>query len=715
MSRQQETKKQKMWWKHPAISNRFILLLAVTSFSLTSCFLNPNSTDTAVTSTAITFSTRNITTLPPTYTPITTQPPILQPTFTPSVPNSINKETTAIPRFEPTTCQFQTPADAIVTCGYLFVPEMRNKPTQSEIKIAVAQYHSRSSTPAPDPIIYLSGGPGANAIKLLEGNYDNFISPFLDERDFIIFDPRGTGLSEPSLSCNEIINTYLADISNNLSNEERSQQYTSAFSSCRDRLQAQGINLKAYNSKANAGDINDLVHVLGYKQVNLWGISYGTYLAQIVMRDYPSLVRSAITDSVLPLETKLYNMSSEKADLAIHTLTQGCKESSACNTAYPNLEQDLLRLLTDLGHSPVQIEGIHPLTGLPVQMLINDTSLINGLIWGMNSTELIPMLPKVIYDIQNQNTSFFSYIQAFSIAVNSNISLGVLASTNCQEQVYATTSDELASDLTAFSQFEGYGRSTIFGGAETLFRICDQWIGHQENTQIVLPLHSTIPTLIFAGQYDPTTPAKLGQQLADNLPNAYFFNFPTKGHSASFGYGNACPLQIAQSFLHTPETPPKSDCYQPDEQIAFIIPFQAGDPIEFEPYSDTEQGIQGQIPQGWPALGLGFFSRGLYVLDATQIGYQASAVNAQAWAEWLNQNFQNLGLDSPPQSMDDYTVNGTTWKLYHSAFQGNPVDLAFNEQENTTYMVAMTSHPDEHDALYKALFQPMINAFQRLP
>ena len=53
-------------------------------------------------------------------------------------------------------------------------------------------------------------------------------------------------------------------------------------------------------------DLTDLRHVLGIKQWNLHGVSYGTRLALSVMRDAPEGVRSVILDSPYPPEVHAY-------------------------------------------------------------------------------------------------------------------------------------------------------------------------------------------------------------------------------------------------------------------------------------------------------------------------------------------------------------------------------------------------------------------------
>ena len=47
--------------------------------------------------------------------------------------------------------------------------------------------------PAPDPIVYLDGGPGGNSLETIGLAFDSLIDPYLDERDFVLFDQRGAG------------------------------------------------------------------------------------------------------------------------------------------------------------------------------------------------------------------------------------------------------------------------------------------------------------------------------------------------------------------------------------------------------------------------------------------------------------------------------------------------------------------------------------------
>lgn len=64
----------------------------------------------------------------------------------------------------------------------------------------------------------------------------------------------------------------------------------------------QGIDLGSFNSFENAKDVGLLMKHFGYEKYNLFGTSYGTRLARLVMEMYPEMVNSAMLDSPSPLK-----------------------------------------------------------------------------------------------------------------------------------------------------------------------------------------------------------------------------------------------------------------------------------------------------------------------------------------------------------------------------------------------------------------------------
>src|SRR5690349_10220213 len=195
--------------------------------------------------------------------------------------------------FEKGTCQFSLHAGFVdgqnVLCGFLVVPEDRNDPHSATIRLAVATFKTPSATPAPDPIIFLQGGPGGRVIQdfapLVMSHQLDLASQF-DNHDVIFIDQRGTGYSKPSLQCPEYIDVqHMTD--QQLTPDQQVTQQNSALIQCHDRLARSGIKLSAYTTYSDAADVHDLIEALNYKLVNLYGVSYGTRLALEVMRAFP--------------------------------------------------------------------------------------------------------------------------------------------------------------------------------------------------------------------------------------------------------------------------------------------------------------------------------------------------------------------------------------------------------------------------------------------
>src|SRR6185503_15801437 len=99
----------------------------------------------------------------------------------------------AKPPYETAKCQFEIPEGIDVSCGYLTVPEDRGSPGGKTLRLHAAVFKSKSTTPAADPVIYLDGGPGAHSLEGVPLAFQSRFAPFLADRDFVMFDQRGTG------------------------------------------------------------------------------------------------------------------------------------------------------------------------------------------------------------------------------------------------------------------------------------------------------------------------------------------------------------------------------------------------------------------------------------------------------------------------------------------------------------------------------------------
>ena len=185
-------------------------------------------------------------------------------------------------------------------CGTLTVRERRGLRGGRTLRLAVAVLRSTGADPAPDPLVFLSGGPGGRSVEGTPGRTRSaFWSRLRERRDLIFFDQRGTGLSEPRF-CPELDTAVAVAPYRNLTASELEAEWVATARTCRAEMEAAGVDLTAYTSAASARDLDDLRRALGYASWNLLGVSYGTRLALEALREAPAGIRAVILDSVLP-------------------------------------------------------------------------------------------------------------------------------------------------------------------------------------------------------------------------------------------------------------------------------------------------------------------------------------------------------------------------------------------------------------------------------
>ncbi len=117
-----------------------------------------------------------------------------------------------------------------------------------------------------------------------------------------------------------------------------------------------GINLNAYTTLENAADVHDLIRALGYQQVNVEGVSYGTRLALTVMRLFQADLRSVVLDSVIPPQVNGFTSIPPAALRAFDVLFQGCSADPSCNSTYPHLHAVFYQLVADLNTTPITFD-----------------------------------------------------------------------------------------------------------------------------------------------------------------------------------------------------------------------------------------------------------------------------------------------------------------------------------------------------------------------
>ena len=83
-------------------------------------------------------------------------------------------------------------------CGYLTVPVDRAYPLGQKIRVSVAIFRSTNPNPAPDPVVYLNGGPGVAGLKRVGRFIPSLLPTFLENRDIILVKQRAQVFLRPA-------------------------------------------------------------------------------------------------------------------------------------------------------------------------------------------------------------------------------------------------------------------------------------------------------------------------------------------------------------------------------------------------------------------------------------------------------------------------------------------------------------------------------------
>lgn len=239
-----------------------------------------------------------------------------------------------------------------VICGRFSTPERHDRPDGKRIGLAFAVLKARTESPAPDPLIYLHGGPGGGAVRDLAG----IVAPLWDgwraRRDVVTFDQRAAGISSDMVTCFETLGANLVDL---LAPKPGGGDGDGLgfFAACFGELAAKGVDLPAYNTVENAKDVRGLMRTLGYADYNIYGVSYGTTLGLEVMRSAPEGVRSVVLDSVSPPHTRHYDENNLPVQEGIQATLDLCAADSTCAAAFPDLEATLFRVAAKLKAQPI--------------------------------------------------------------------------------------------------------------------------------------------------------------------------------------------------------------------------------------------------------------------------------------------------------------------------------------------------------------------------
>lgn len=473
----------------------------------------------------------------------------------------------SLAELEPAACMVAVPEPYIegadVFCYYLTVPAQYAEPNGRTIRLAVMVIRASGEDAQPDPIFFAQGGPGGSTIDLYTSYLFGGTHNLATNRDFVLLEQRGTLYSQPSLYCSEYEAFTLEHLDDILSDEESERLSREALLSCLNRLKDEGVNPVDFNSFENARDIESLRLALGYGAINLYGVSYGTLLAQHYMRLFPDSLRSVILDGVVPTESILYVDQLQNENRAFRYLFDSCQADPVCSRNYPNLEQVFYETVEVLDENPVSVTLLDLDTNISHPALIDGAGFYSSVFQMLYNSTLSRMLPRIIYQTSQGDPSMLSTVLSL-LVFDRTMSYGMYFSVMCAEDgdfdPASIDTSGVRPEIVEFNE----------GGAESILQTCADWSVPMLPAEANQPVASSVPTLLLSGGFDPVTPAGNAELVAGYLEKPYVVTFPWGAHGQLFD--NACADQIIQDFWDAPAAAPDTACLADYQSPDFFAP-----------------------------------------------------------------------------------------------------------------------------------------------
>ncbi|MCH9694591.1 MAG: alpha/beta hydrolase [Gammaproteobacteria bacterium] len=442
-------------------------------------------------------------------------------------------------------------------CGTLTRPLDPAGEVSGEIELRVAVVPALSLTPEPDPVVPIAGGPGQGSV-LFYTSYSSAFEEVRRNRDILLVDQRGTGESA-TMDCE-----FDDDIVEGQYSTELTVKYTQE---CLDRLP---YDARFFTTSVAVTDLEAVRAALGYATLNLYGVSYGSRVAQHFARQYPDSTRTIVIDGVVPPQESLGPEIATESQRAIDDILARCAEDDDCNERFPDVQDDFTRVVKALRDSPVTISVPHPNTGRPEELQFGEgefATAIRLLAYRPYSIALIPLMVSEAGD--GNFVPLGSQFSMTLIALMDALSLGMHNSVMCTEDVpfYDTSRiDYTAIEASYMGTFQ----------LEALEAICSVWPQGPLDSGFKAPLSTDIPVLLLSGDADPITPPRYADLAMVDLTNAVHLTGVHQGHGQ---LGVGCTPRLFAEFVETADPAAlDASCMERSFVMPFFLDFSGPKP-----------------------------------------------------------------------------------------------------------------------------------------
>lgn len=425
------------------------------------------------------------------------------------------------------------------------------------------------------------GGPGGKGISSSYPDY--FSSEILKHFDIVYFDQRGLGLStalECPVAYEQDFISYLTEFNTAGEEgydtpEEQQVMIENARTYAENCVAEMGIEpekLAFFGTDQVAEDIEAFRQLIGDEKIWMYGVSYGTAVAQTYARAHPERLKGLVLDGTIDmtLDGVESSLAQEQAfDKVLLAVLNACNEDAACAADMGGKDAVAVydEFAAKVSKTPLPYEfplangekakGTFTFNQLEFTTAYQMYSLSGRMLFlkalaALNQGDLVPML-RLMYLNTLIDPATFTY------QGDPNFSDTMFLSVLCTDDTFFNGTQEERIQQSIEAGQASNGTIPRLDGSVYTGVSCAFWPSSpQEEIQREPLVLEGVPVLVLNAKLDPATPFEQGETVFKNLADGYHI-YAEGGVHAIFGWGYACPDEYVTDLLVNGKFPPQRE------------------------------------------------------------------------------------------------------------------------------------------------------------
>lgn len=391
-------------------------------------------------------------------------------------------------------------------------------------------------------VVGIEGGPGYGAVGSGQA-YADMLGPLLKNRALLVVDQRGTGGSSP-VDCT----------------------VEKSVAACAKSL---GDRFDLFGTELVAQDLSALITALDLGKVDVYGDSYGTFVAQVFASHHPGLVRSLVLDGAYPVtgETAWYPTQGPAMRNAFEIV---CARTNGCGANNTGTIELLDRLLERMRKQVISVMA--PGADNKMQRVRLSPQNLNDVVFGgtYGPTTYRELNAALGAALDGDPLPLGRLVAESKVKILSEpisvYSPGLNIAVSCQDypqlfdmaerpvvrktQFGAAVVAQIQSDPDLYGPFRIREYLTSNFGTQSL---CLTWpVATRNPWQIPGPPTGTypdIPTLVLSGELDTITTAAEGELVAQQFARSRHVIVANSAHVTAMGDVHKCASALVRNFF----------------------------------------------------------------------------------------------------------------------------------------------------------------------